>query len=121
MRDNSLCKELSDPQWQLVADLVLKIVESPSKSKTEELRLFKDVLRQMFRNMNVLSIEKICTRFWNKALDILERTDSETLTLLGNVRRGAVAVREKEMSYFSKTIEENRSCFDCYCRGVKRW
>ena len=81
MRNNSLCRELSDPQWQLVADLVLKIVESPSKSKTEELRLFKDVLRQMFRNMNVLSIEKICTRFWNKALDILERTDSETKTL----------------------------------------
>ena len=105
-----------------MADLGYQDRRTPSKSKTEELRLFKDVLRQMFRNMNVLSIEKICTRFLNKALDILERTDSETKDFLNNVRvRGAVAVREKEMSYFSKTIEENRSCFDCYCRGVKRW
>ena len=81
MRNKSLCRELSDPQWLLVADLVLKIVESPSKSKTEELRLFKDVLRQMFRNMNDLNVEKICARFWAKALDIMERTDTETKTL----------------------------------------
>jgi hypothetical protein len=82
IRNKALCRELSDPQWLLVADLVFQTVETTSKSsKTEELRLFKDVLRQMFRNMNVIDIDKICTRFWTKALDILERTETETQTL----------------------------------------
>ena len=73
----------------------------------------------MFRNMNVLNIEKICTRFWNKALDIFGTNGfgGKQLETLGD---GAVAVREKEMSYFSKTIEENRSCFDCYCSEESR-